>query len=220
MQYKVNYNDLAHGYCREFLDGESDCIVDQYGKHNGTDYIVIFDNEQSAEKPYYRRTKLKAMSRDELIELWENQFDEYRYFDDMTKAELIDDLLTVTRRQYFAKHYEQNNRRDIEEYDFCATGYCQGDLVKVCNADDIQYITSDYIKNIFFDVPIHAKAEVWQREDSDSAWELVDEFYLCEYTDIYEPCYERVYQGLMNEKNPLAHLVAYDMPSGIFENIE
>ena len=169
------------------------------------------------------------MSRDELIELWENHFIGYsdcdgltkaKLIDGLTKAKLIDDLLTVTCRQYFAKHYEQNNWHDIEEYDFRTTGYCQGDSVKVCNADDIQYITSDYIKNILFDAPIHAGAEVWKREDSDSAWELVHEFYLCEYTDIYEPCYELVYQGLMNENNPLAHLVAYDIPSDIFENVE
>ena len=49
MQYKVNYsifrnNDLATEYCRDFLDGDPGCIVDQYGKHNGTDYIVIFEN--------------------------------------------------------------------------------------------------------------------------------------------------------------------------------
>lgn len=192
MQYKVNYsifrdNDLAAEYFREFLDGDSGCIVDQYGKHGKTDYIVIFGNEQSAEKPYYLRAKLKAMRRDALLDLWQNYFTEHVGFDDMTKAELINDLLTITRRQYYVDRYEQNGFSSIEKYDFSATGYNQGDIVKVCNADDISFITSDYICNLFYGAPIHAEAEMRKREDSDSAWELVDEFYLCEYTDIYEP---------------------------------
>ena len=76
------------------------------------------------------------------------------------------------------------------------------------------YGKTDYL------APIHAKAEVWKREDSDSVWELADEFYLCDYTDIYTPLHEQVYQCLLNENNLLAHLVAYDMPRGIFENVE
>ena len=68
--------------------------------------------------------------------------------------------------------------------------------------------------------PIYAAAEVWTRKDSDSAWEFAASFYLYDYTDIYAPSYEQVYQGLLNENNQLAHLIAYDMPSGIFENVE
>ena len=219
MHYKTEYlvfrdYDMAAEYCQEFLGGNAGYTVDIYGN---TAYLVIFDSEQSAEKPYYRHTKLKAMRHDDLLELWQNYFMEYIGFDAMTKSELIGDLLKVTRRQYYANHYEQNGFRNIAEYDFSVAGYRPGDITKVCNADDIPYITPDFIRNLFYDTPIHAKAEVWKREDSDCAWELVDVFYLCDYTNIYAPLHEQVYQCLLNENNPLAHLVAYDMPRGIFE---
>ena len=219
MQYKIKYSifrdyDLAAVYYQEFVEGYTGYTVDIYGN---ADYLVIFESEQSAEKPYYRRTKLKAMRHDDLLDLWQNY---YIGFDTMTKSELIGDLLKITRRKYYADHYEQNRFRNIEEYDFSVAGYSQGDIIKVCNADDISCITTDFIRNLFYDTPIHAEAEVWKREDSDCAWELVDDFYLCDYTNIYAPSHEQVYQCLLNENNPLAHLVAYDMPSDIFENVE
>ena len=222
MQYKTEYSifrdyDLAAEYHREFLNGDAGYTVDIYGK---TDYLVIFESEQSAENPYYRHTKLKAMRHNDLLDLWQNYFMQYIGFDAMTKSELIGDLLKITRRQYYANHYEQNGFHNIEEYDFSAAGYSQGDIIKVCNADDMSFITPDYIHNLFYDAPIYAEAEVWTRKDSDSAWEFAANFYLYDYTDIYAPSYEQVYQGLLNENNPLAHLVAYDMPSGIFENVE
>ena len=222
MQYKTEYSIfrdsvMAAVYYQEFVEGYAGYTVDLYGS---ADYLVIFDSEQSAEKPYYRRTKLKAMRRDDLLDLWQEYFTECTCFDDMTKSELIDDLLEITRRQYYAKHYEQNEFRNIEEYDFSVAGYSQGDIIKVCNADDISCITKDFIRNLFYDTPIHAEAEVWKREDSDSAWEFADAFYLCDYTDIYAPSHEQALQCLLNENNPLAHLVAYDMPRGIFENVE
>ena len=222
MQYKTEYSifrdyDTAALYCQEFLDGDAGYTVDIYGN---TYYLVIFDSEQSAEKPYYRHTKLKAMRHDDLLDLWQNYFIKYTGFDAMTKSELIGDLLKVTRRQYYGNHYKQNGFRNIEEYDFSVAGYSQGDIIKVYNADDIPCITTDFIRNLFYDTPIHAEAAVWKREDSDCAWELVDDFYLCDYTDIYAPLHEQVYQCLLNENNPLAHLVAYDMPRGIFENVE
>ena len=222
MQYKTEYSifrdyDTAAVYCQEFLGGDAGYTVDPYGN---TDYLVIFDSEQSAEKPYYRRTKLKAMRHYDLLDLWREYFTEYIGFDGMTKSELIDDLVEITRRQYYANHYEQNGFHNIEEYDFSVAGYSQGDVVKVCNADDISFITPDFIRNLFYGTPIHAQAEVWKREDSASVWELADEFYLCDYTDTYTPLHEQVYQCLLNENNLLAHLVAYDMPSGIFENVE
>ena len=222
MQYKTEYSifrdyDMAGVYYQEFIEGGTGYTVDLYGI---ADYLVIFESEQSAEKPYYRHTKLKAMRHDDLLDLWQNYFMQYIGFDAMTKSELIDDLLKVTRRQYYANHYEQNGFRNIEESDFSVAGYSPGDIIKVCNADNIPCITTDFIHNLFYDTPIHAEAEVWKREDSDCAWEFVDAFYLCDYTDIYTPSHEQVYQCLLNENNPLAHLVAYDMPSDIFENVE
>ena len=219
MQYKTEYSifrdyAMAAEYCREFLEGNAGYTVDIYGN---TEFLVIFDNEQSAEKPYYRRTKLKAMRRDDLLDLWRKYFMEYTCFNEMTKSELIGDLLKLTRRQYYANHYEQNGFRNIEEYDFSAAGY---NIIKVCNADDMSCITPDYIRNLFYGNPIYAEAEVWTRKDSDSAWECAANFYLYDYTDIYTPSYEQVYQGLLNENNQLAHLIAYDMPSGIFKNVE
>ena len=222
MQYKTEYSifrdyAMAAVYYQEFVEGDTGYTVDLYGN---ADYLVIFESEQSAEKPYYRRTKLKAMRHDDLLDLWQNYFMQYIGFDEMTKSELIDDLLKITRRKYYANHYEQNGFRNIEESDFSVAGYSQGDIIKVCNADDISCITTDFICNLFYDTPIHAEAEVWKREDSDCAWELVDDFYLGYYTNMYAPSHEQVYQCLLNENNPLAHLVAYDMPSDIFENVE
>ena len=222
MQYNIEYSifrdyEMAVVDYQEFLDGKTGYAVYLY---SNASYLVIFESEQSAEKPYYSSTQLKAMRRGDLLDLWREYFTECTCFDNMTTSELIGDLLRITRRQYYANNYEQNGFYNIEEYDFSVAGYSVGDVVKVCNADDISFITPDFIRNLFYDAPIHAKAEVWKREDSDCAWELADEFYLCDYTDIYEPLYEQVYQGLLNEKNPLAHLVAYDMPRDIFENVE
>ena len=105
MQYKTEYSifrdyDIAAEYYHEFLNGDAGYTVDLYGN---TDYLVIFDSEQSAEKPYYRRTKLKAMRHDDLLDLWQNY---YIGFDAMTKSELLDDLLKITRRKYYAVRYE------------------------------------------------------------------------------------------------------------------
>ena len=109
MQYKTEYSisrdyDMAAEYYREFLDGDTGYTVDQYGN---TDYLVIFDSAKSAEKPYYSRTKLKAMRHYDLLDLWQNYFMEYIGFDAMTKSELIGDLLEITRRKYYANHYEK-----------------------------------------------------------------------------------------------------------------
>ena len=105
MQYKIKYSIfrdyvMAAVYYQEFLDGDSGYAVDLYGS---ADYLVLFDSEQSAEKPYYRRTKLKAMRHDDLLDLWQNY---YIGFDAMTKSELLDDLLKITRRKYYAVRYE------------------------------------------------------------------------------------------------------------------
>ena len=222
MQYKTEYSifrdyDMAAEYRQEFLGGDAGYTADIYGN---TDYLVIFDSRQSAEKTYYQHTKLKAMRHNDLLDLWREYFTEYTCFDEMTKSELIGDLLKITCRKYYANHYEQNGFRNIAEYDFSVAGYRPGDITKVCNADDIPCITTDFIRNLFYDTPIHAEAAVWKREDSDCAWELVDVFYLCDYTNIYAPSHKQVYQCLLAENNPLAHLVAYDMPRGIFENVE
>lgn len=222
MQYKTEYSiirdyDMAAEYYREFVEGNAGYTVGLYGN---AEYLVIFESEQSAEKTYYHRTKLKAMRRDDLLDLWQNYFMKYTGFDAMTKSELIGDLLKITRRKYYANHYEQNGFHNIEEYNFSVAGYSSGDIIKVCNADDNPYITTDFIRNLFYDTPINVEAEVWKREDSYCAWEFVDDFYLSDYTDIYVPLHEQVYQGLLAENKPLAHLVAYDMPRGIFENVE
>ena len=173
MQYKTEYSifrdyDMAAEYCQEFLGGNAGYTVDIYGN---TAYLVIFDSEQSAEKPYYRRTKLKAMRHDDLLDLWQNYFMKYIGFDAMTKSELIGDLLKITCRKYYANHYEQSGFRNIEEYDFSVAGYSEGDIIKVCNADDIPCITTDFIRNLFYDAPIHAEAALWQCEDSGCAWD-------------------------------------------------
>ena len=91
MQYKTEYSIsrdyyTAAVYYQEFLGGDTGYTVDLYGN---ADYLVIFDSEQSAEKPYYHHTKLKAMRHDDLLDLWQNYFNQYIGFDKMNKYELI-----------------------------------------------------------------------------------------------------------------------------------
>ena len=149
-----------------------------------SDIFLIGD----ATKSFYTISQLNKMKKSELIEL----DDKYQLlcpynYDDTTKAELIEELQSVsikTHYEYLTEHYNWNNIRDNFAHDYyISQGYSQGDAIYVIKLDEIftqQY--EKYIDHIFWDNQIDINIEVNGVEYSND--ELLDDCYVYDKTDV------------------------------------
>lgn len=165
---------------KDFKANIEDCSL--WLGDRSTDYLVIFADKSTMDAPHFKKYQLQRMRKAELLELAEN-LDEWYYqsIEKETKAELIDFLLTIDNEKYYKKHFESTRYHDLE-YTFTATGYSQGDAVKVLLVGKTEpYLNEDYITNMFFDAPIYGDFEIY------SNGELLEEFKLwgCDNFDSY-----------------------------------
>ena len=94
-----------------------------------TDYLVIFENEKVANESYYKKSKLAGMNKDDLTNLADEMLG--YCFDDSNKQALIDGLLSITNKDYYTSHYENESYNNLD-YDFIVEGNRQqGDYCKV-----------------------------------------------------------------------------------------
>lgn len=155
------------------------------GSHS-TDYLVIFESESVKNQPYFKKSKLARMRKSCLEELHGDFacsgdiINECRHMDNPTKQDYIDDLLSLSNEAFYKNHFENQNWRDLDS-DFIIRGYSQGDAVQVKLVGKVDaYLTSDYLTNIFFDVPLTGSITIEQDD------EVIAEFYLTELANFDE----------------------------------
>ena len=137
--------DLANLHFNDFEKGHmSDNINLFFGKRE-TDYLVIFENEKVLNESYYKKSKLARMNKDDLTNLADEILG--YGFDDSNKRTLIDGLLSITNKDYYKNHYENESYNNLD-FDFAIEGYNQGDYCKVKIVGNVEkWINKDY-KNL------------------------------------------------------------------------
>lgn len=169
IEIDIRYDiQLSQIYFDDFKNSNNDEMpVKFYRKHS--DYCVIGD----ITKPYYKKSELSNMKKCDLINLICQYDDSNFYMNDAKKHELIEDLLSmVTWDRFIDNQLEQKLWHDLD-YTHEIVGYSQGDKVKVLIIDsEYNYITKEYLTNIFYDCPISGIITI---DD--------DEYYIDEYLD-------------------------------------
>lgn len=200
-------NDLSRIYFEDF-EAQNDVLL--LGKRK-TDYCVIFHGG-SADKPYFKKSRLVRKSKEELCGLAFGLGLITGYSWHYKKADVIDLLMSVTNKNFYEWHYDEEYWYDLDQ-DFTIHGYSQSDYVAVKQVGSKKaFLSEDYLKQVFFDCPIVARLEIYQLECcefmQDSEEELIEEIYLDEYlASIYEydkdtliANFEQKYQGEYKEK--------------------
>lgn len=200
-------NDLSRIYFDDFV-AQTDVLL--LGKRQ-TDYCVIF-HDGSADKPYFKKSHLVRKSKEELCGLAFGLGLITGYSWHYKKADVIDLLMSVTNKNFYEWHYDEEYWYDLDQ-DFTIHGYSQSDYVAVKQVGSKKaFLSEDYLKQVFFDCPIVARLEIYQLECcefmQDSEEELIEEIYLDEYlASIYEydkdtliANFEQKYQGEYKEK--------------------
>ena len=163
--------DLSVIWLNEFFEMNDLLRVD--------DKIVIFNNN-TKEKPFYKKSRLLKMTKDDLKMLCRqlDLIDWSARYEDYVKADFVDLLLSVDNGYYYAIAIE---KKFICECDFIVMGYCQRDFIKVWQVGGDVY-SKEYLQNLFFDTPITCRLTISKIEESlflhDSETEELDEFYL------------------------------------------
>nr|DAJ39560.1 MAG TPA: hypothetical protein [Caudoviricetes sp.] len=125
------------------------------------DHVCIIFNNGSKNEPYFKKSKLAKMKKDDLQELAEN-LDIIFCGEEKTKAELINDLMQLDNEDFYKKALENNC---LPQKDFTICGYSQGDFVKVWQVGGSEY-SAEYLSNLFFDCPIRAVLTIWEIEEN------------------------------------------------------
>lgn len=168
--YNVRYDlDLARIYLEDFLNGYTDYSVQLIDN----DYLIIYEDKALRDESYFKLDELEELEIDELIELLDGL--ENYYYDEGEKDCLIDSLLQYANEEYYEKHYNSVNWRDLES-DYYVSGYHQGDAIAVKTVGDVS-ISEEYITNLFYDVPVSGYVEIYSND------KLLDELYLEEFLD-------------------------------------
>ena len=159
--FKVNVSydtDLANLYYNDFKEGHMNDNINLFFGSRSTDYLVIFENETVAKSSYYKKSQLAKMNKDALVKLADETLG--YYFDD-TKQTIINDLLTISNKDYYTNHYDNECYNNLD-YDFTISGYSQGDYCKVKIVGNVEkWIDKDYLTNIFYDTPMGGSIEVY-----------------------------------------------------------
>ena len=218
---RVAYDcDLANLYFNNFKEGHINDNVNLFFGSRETDYVVIFENEEVLNKSYYKKSKLARMNKDELEGL--NYFHDLIWRNEnLSKSELIDNLLSVNNEEYYNNHYEKDYYQELD-FDFAVRGYNQGDYCKVKIVGNVEkWINEEYLTNLFYNTLISGSIEVFKNGS------LIDDFQLHgldnfnEYdsydkgkliTMISEHCKDKEYsQDLLNYLNEnLSDTIGYD----------
>ena len=177
--FKVNVSyDTDLAYFNEFKDGRMNDNVNLFFGSRQTDYLVIFENEKVANESYYKKSKLARMNKDDLTNLADEML-EYG-FDDSTKRTLIDGLMSITNKDYYTSHYDNECYNSLD-YDFAISGYSQGDYCKVKIVGNVDKCSNkDYLTNIFYNTPLKGNIEVFKNGS------LIDDFHLYDLANFDE----------------------------------
>ena len=179
--FKVNvsYNtDLANLYFNNFKDGYTSDSINLFFGSRQTDYLVIIENEEVANESYYKKSKLARMNKIDLTNLADEMLG--YGFDDSTKQALIDGLISITNKDYYANHYENESYNNLD-YDYAISGHSQGDYCKVKIVGNVEkWINKEYLTNLFYDTPVDGFIKVFKNGS------LVDDFQLYDLENFNE----------------------------------
>lgn len=170
-ELNVHYStDFSQIYFNDFKN-ENNVILDSH-------HCIIFNNG-SKNEPYFKKSRLAKMKKEQLQELAENLSVIY-CTEDLTKTELIEKLFFLDNESFYQKALENDC---LPSCDFSIHGYSQGDFVKVYQVGGSEY-SKEYLTNLFFDCPIYAVLKVYEIEQGiflhDTKEEELTEFYLDE----------------------------------------
>ena len=161
--FKVNISydaDSANLYYSDFKEGHMNDNINLFFGSRSTDYLVIFENEKVANTSYYKKSQLARMNKADLITLADEMLG--YGFDDSNKQTLIDGLISITNKDYYTNHYENECYNNLD-YDFAISGYSQGDYCKVKIVGNVEkWINKEYITNVFYDIPLTGSIEVFK----------------------------------------------------------
>ena len=182
--FKVNISydaDLASLYYNDFKDGHMGDNINLFFGSRSTVYLVIFENEKVAKSSYYKKSQLARMNKIGLTNLADGML-EYG-FDDSSKQALIDGLMSITNKDYYTNHYENECYNNLY-YDFAISGYSQGDHCKVKIVGNVKkWINKDYLTNVFYDTPLTGSIEVFKNGSLLDDFQLYDLQNFNEYAD-------------------------------------
>ena len=171
--------DLANLYFNDFEKGHMNDNINLFFGKRENDYLVIIENEKVANTSYYKKSKLARMSKIELCDL------NYKHSltwqaEKLVKNELIENLLTVSNKDFYTSHYENENYQDLD-FDYAIRGCNQGDYIKVKIVGNVEkWINKEYLTHLFYDTPISGNIEVFKNGS------LIDDFHLHELADFNE----------------------------------
>lgn len=159
-QHCVTYDcNLAADYFYDFKNGHINDNINLFFGNRQTDYLVIIENETVAKSSYFKKSKLARMNKIDLTNLADEMLG--YGFDDSTKQTLIDGLISITNKDYYTSHYDNECYNNLD-YDFSISGYNQGDYCKVKIVGNVEkWINKEYLTNIFYDTPIVGMIEVF-----------------------------------------------------------
>ena len=180
--FKVNVSydvDLANLHYNDFKEGYMNDNINLFFGNRSTDYLVIFENETVANTSYYKKSQLARMNKDTLTNLADEMLG--YGFDDSNKQTLINGLMSITNKEYYTKHYENECYNNLD-YDFAISGYSQGDYCKVKTVGNVEkWIDKEYLTNIFYDTPLAGSIEVFKNGKSLHDFSLYDLAHFDEY---------------------------------------
>ena len=173
----IRFEDFINGYDGYHRQGLSGRLS------NGIDYLICYGDNVKPTDPHFTKTELRAIRKDDLIDLAHNHGCDHVHNDDYTKSELIDEMVSViTHEVYYENHRKNYGWRDLD-YDTMITGYAQGDACKVVYVGDAQKShNATWLQHIFYDTPIDGYIEVMLNGDT------VNDIYVSEFIeDEYAP---------------------------------
>lgn len=139
---------------------------------------IIFNNG-SGNKPYFKKSHLVKLSKDQLVELAE-LYNGISYKKGLLKNELIKELLTVSNEEFFRKACDVNC---LPYRDFIIYGYSQGDNVRVWQIGGEEF-SKEYLTNLFYATPVYCTFKIFEIEQGvflhDCKEKEYAEFYLDE----------------------------------------
>ena len=173
--------DLAYFYFSEFKEGHMNDNINLFFGSCQTDYLVIFENEKVLNESYYKKSKLARMNKTDLTNLADEMLG--YGFNDSSKQTLINGLISITNKDYYTSHYE-NESYDSLDYDFAIRGHGQGDYFKVKIVGNVEkWINKEYLTHLFYDTPISGNIEVFKNGS------LIDDFHLNDLANFDEYAY-------------------------------
>ena len=205
--FKVNVSydtDLAGLYFNNFKDGHMNNNVNLFFGKRVNDYLVIFENEKVLNESHYKKSKLARMNKIDLTNLADEMLG--YGFDDSNKQALINGLMSITNKEYYTQHYENECYNNLD-FDFTISGYSQGDCIKVKIVGNVEkWINEEYLTHIFYDTPISGNIEVFKNGSLIDDFQLYDLANFNEYDSydkdkliamIVDYCYNKDYKDLL-----------------------